>query len=226
MVSQKYITIDKNEIFNKFSLEILRKVEKQSEFNLATATKVEDNLYLIEPMQGAQSILVSNSVYKEMFSNNSFPLFPENDTPYYRYRELMNKEDFSKENMLKILSELNFNYQEDTFYADAEKFVKELSLDNKKKFFIPALYFIGEDLHKLCPNAKWDFNILYYFQPFSDVGLYYEKRNFSFYDLNLLLEDKLFNNKNIAFKRIYQKIEKKLKKDKELWWDFGNVKGD
>ena len=71
------------------------------------------------------------------------------------------------------------------------------------KFFIPTLYFIGEDLRKLCPNAEWDFNILYYFQPFSDASIYYEKRNFSFYDLNLLLEDKLLSNKNITFEYIY-----------------------
>lgn len=227
-MSQKYTTINEKEAFDEYfsQAQELRKIERQSEFNLATATKIEDDLYLIEAMQGEKSILVSKEVYEEMFSNNNFPLLPDNDTPYYRYREIMNKEDFKKENMLKILDELNFNYQKDTFYTDAEKFIKKLSLDDKMKFFIPALYFIGEDLHQLCPNAEWQFHKLYYFQPFSEAGLYYEKRQFSFYDLNLLLEDKLLNNKNISFKHIYQKVEKQLMKDKELWWDFGNIKGD
>lgn len=217
MMSQKYMIIDKSEAFNKFPLEILQKIERQDKLNLATATKVEDNLYLIEPMDGNKSILASKEVYEEMFSNNNFPLFPDNDTPYYRYRELMNKKDFTKENMLKILKELNFNYQKETFYEDAEQFVKTLSLDDKMKFFIPALYFIGEDLHILCPEAEWDFNLLYYLYPFSEAGLHYDKYNFSFYDLNIFLEDKLLKNKNIRFKDMYKRLEKKYNKEKPHW---------
>ena len=126
--------------------------------------------------------------------------------------------------MLKILNELNFNYQKDTFYADTEKFVKMLSLDDKMKFFVPALYFIGEDLHELCPDAKWQFHTLYYFQPFSGAGLYYEKYNFSFYDLNLLLEDKLLKNKSIKFRDMYKRLEKKFNKEKPNWNWFLEIK--
>ncbi|MDV3846054.1 hypothetical protein CMT92_00090 [Elizabethkingia anophelis] len=200
------------------------KFYKMSTYNESLAYYIDDNNLLVQPNVPAAvySLILSISD----FDNNKFPLLSENDTPYYRYKELMNKEKFTEENMLKILNELNFSYQKDTFYTDAEKFVKMLSLDDKMKFFIPVLYFIGEDLHKLCPNAEWQFNTLYYFQSFSEAGLYYEKRQFSFYNLNLLLENKLLNNKSITFKRIHQKIEKQLMKDKELWWDFGNVKGD
>ncbi|MFP3831372.1 hypothetical protein [Chryseobacterium sp. SIMBA_028] len=200
------------------------KFYKMSSYNESLAYYIKKDNLLVQPNVPAAEHSLIMSITD--FDSNKFPLLPENDTPYYRYRELMNKESFSKEEMLKIFNKLNFNYNEETFYPDAEKFVKTLSLDDRKKFFIPVLYFIGEDLHKLCPNAEWNFNILYYFQPFYEVGLYYEKRNFSFYDLNLLLEDKLLNNKNITFKSIYQKIEKKLIKDKELWRDFGNIKGD
>lgn len=200
------------------------KFYKMSPYNESLAYHINDDNLLVQPNVPAaeHSLIMSISD----FDNNKFPLLSENDTPYYRYRELMNKESLTKVNMLKIFEELNFNYQKDTFYADAEKFVKILSSDDSIKFFIPVLYFIGEDLHKLCPNAEWQFDILYYFQPFSEAGLYYEKRQFSFYDLNLLLEDKLLNNKSITFKHIYHKIQKKLTKDKELWLDFGNVKGD
>lgn len=200
------------------------KFYKMSPYNESIAYFIDGDNLLVQPNVPAaeHSLILSISD----FDSNKFPLLPENDTPYYRYREFMNKERFTKENMLKILNELNFNYQKNTFYTDAEKFVKMLSLDDKKKFLIPTLYFIGEDLHELCPNAEWQFHNLYYFQPFSEAGLYYEKRQFSFYDLNLLLEDKLLNNKSITFKNIYRKVEKKLMKDKELWWDFGNVKGD
>ncbi|WP_309430116.1 hypothetical protein [Chryseobacterium sp.] len=200
------------------------KFYKMSLYNESLAYYIDDNNLLVQANIPAakHSLIMSISD----FDNNKFPLLPENDTPYYRYRELMNKEGFTKVNMLKIFDELNFNYRKDTFYADAEKFVKTLSLDDKMTFLIPALYFIGEDLHRLCPNAEWQFDTLYYFQPFSEVGLYYDKRQFSFYNLNLLLEDKLLNNKSITFKSIFKRVEKQLMKDKELWWDFGNVKGD
>ncbi|MDV3846055.1 hypothetical protein CMT92_00095 [Elizabethkingia anophelis] len=206
-MSQKYTVIDKNEAFNKYPLETLQKIERQSKFNLTTATKVGDNQYLLEAMKGEKSILASKEVYEEMFSNNSFPLFPDNDPPYYRYKDLMNKESFIKENMLKILNELNFEYQKETFYADAEKLSKTLSEDDKKKLFIPMLYFIGEDLHSLCPKANWNFRTIYYFQPFNEPCLFYKDNSYSFYDLNVLLEEKLFYNKKITFKNIYKKVE-------------------
>ncbi|MCY1662607.1 hypothetical protein [Chryseobacterium sp. SL1] len=223
MAQNSFKVLTKEEEQANYNLRDL-KFHKMSSYNESIAHFIDETNLLVQPNIPAakHSLILSISD----FDNNKFPLLPENDTPYYRYREFMNKEGFTKENMLKMLNELNFNYQPETFYTDAEKFVKTLSLDDKMKFFIPTLYFIGEDLHKLCPNAEWQFNTLNYFQPFSDVGLYYEKRNFSFYDLNLLLEEKLLNNKNITFKHIYQKVEKKLMKDKELWWDFGNIKGD
>ncbi|MDC8099428.1 hypothetical protein [Chryseobacterium rhizosphaerae] len=217
MMSQKYVTMDKNEAYNKFPLETLQKIERQTQFNFATATKVEDNLYLIEPMEGKKSILASKEVYEEMFSNNSFPLFPDNDTPYYRYKELMNKEGFTKENMLKILDEINFNYQKDTFYVEAEKLLKTLSENDRKKLFIPMLYFIGEDLHGLCPKANWNFSRVYYFQPFNEPRLFYKDYSYSFYDLNVLLEEKLLKDKKITFKNIYKRVEKYYLKEKPNW---------
>lgn len=217
MMGQQYVSIGKNEIIDKFSLETLQRIERQSQFNLATATKVDDNLYLIEPMEGDTRILVSKEVYEEMFSNNSFPLLPENDTPYYRYKELMNKEDFTKANMLKMLNELNFNYQKDTFYADAEKFAKTISLDDKMKFLIPLQYFICEDFRKLCPDAEWDFTIRRYFQPFFEPSFYCEKYRFDFYDINLLLREKLFKDKKITFKNIYKRVEGNYLKEKSIW---------
>ncbi|MDC8099429.1 hypothetical protein [Chryseobacterium rhizosphaerae] len=191
------------------------KFYKTSPYNESLAYFIDENNLLVQPNVPAaeHSLILSISD----FDSNKFPLLPENDTPYYRYKELMNKEGFTKENMLKILDEVNFNYQKETFYTDAEKFVKTLSLDDKMKFFIPALYFIGEDLHKLCPNAEWQFHTLHYFQPFSDAGLYYEKRQFSFYDLNVLLEEKLLKDKKITFKNIYKRVEKYYLKEKPNW---------
>ncbi|WP_326981708.1 hypothetical protein VUJ46_15925 [Chryseobacterium sp. MYb264] len=186
-------------------MEALQIIERQSEYNLATATLVEDNLYLLEPMEGDLSILASKEVYEKMFSNNSFPLFTDNNTPYYRYKALMNKEGFIKENMLRILNELNFVYKPDTFYADAEKFVKTLSIEDKIKFIIPIQYFMGEDFRKISPEAEWEFNIRCYFQPFFEPCLYYKTYNFDFYDINLLLREKLFKDRNITFKTIIKK---------------------
>lgn len=208
-MSQKYVTINDKEAFDKYfsQSQELRKIEKQSKFNLATATKVENNLYLIEAMKGEKSILASKEVYEEMFSKNSFPLFSDNDTPYYRYRELMNKENFAKENMIKILDELGLSYNVDTFYSDSEKLSKTLSEDGKKSLFIPMLYFMGEDLHKLCPKANWNFSPVYYFQPFNEPRLFYKDNSYSFYDLNVLLEEKLLYNKKITFKSIYKRVE-------------------
>lgn len=200
------------------------KFYKMSPYNESIAYFIDEHNLLVQPnFPTAEHSLILNT---SDFDSNIFPLLSENDTPFYRHRELMNKEGFTEGNMLKILNELNFNYQKDTFYVDAEKFVKTLSVTDKKNFFIPVLYFIGEDLHKLCPNAEWQFHTLNYFEPFSEAGLYYEKRQFSFYDLNILLEDKLLKNKGITFKQVYQKVEKQLMNEKELWSDFGNVKGD
>lgn len=195
-----------------------------SPYNESLAYFIDHSSLLILPNtpEAEHSLILSVSD----FDNNKFPLLPENDTPFYRYKEFMNEESFNKENMLKLFNDLNFSYNQETFYEDAEKFVKKLSLDERKKFLIPVQYFIGEDLHKLCPNAEWEFNIRRYFQPFYEPCLYYAKRNFSFYDMNLLLRKKLFNNKKITFKNIFKRVEKQLMKDKELWWDFGNVKGD
>ncbi|MCQ4139534.1 hypothetical protein [Chryseobacterium sp. EO14] len=223
MAQNSFKVLTKEEEQANYSLRDL-KFYKMSSYNESIAHFIDENNLLVQANDSGveHSLILSISD----FDNNKFPLLPENDTPYYRYREFMNKEGFTKENMLKMLNDLNFNYQPETFYTDAEKFVKKLSLDDKMKFIIPLQYFIGEDLHKLCPNAKWSFEIRRYFQPFFEPCLYYEKRNFDFYDMNLLLREKLFNNKKITFKHIYQKVEKKLMKDKELWWDFGNVKGD
>ncbi|MCS3533125.1 hypothetical protein M2373_004552 [Chryseobacterium sp. JUb7] len=84
-----------------------------------------------------------------MFSNNSFPLLPENDTSYFRYKNWMNKESFTRDNMNTILSGLGLIYNETTFYDDAEKISKTLSKEDRKKLLIAMLYFIGEDLHKI-----------------------------------------------------------------------------
>lgn len=191
------------------------KFYKMSPYNESIAHFIDETNLLVQPNVPAaeHSLILSISD----FDSNNFPLLTENDTPYYRYKELMNKESFIKDNMLKILDELNFNYQQETFYADAEKFVKTLSLDDKIKFFIPALYFIGEDLHKLCLNAEWDFNILYYFQPFNEPVLVYDEHFYSFYDLNLLLEEKLLNGKNITFQKIYKRVEGYYLKKRAIW---------
>lgn len=214
MAQNNFKVLTKEEEQANYNLRDL-KFYKMSPYNESIAHFIDENNLLVQPNVPAaeHSLILSISD----FDNNKFPLLPENDTPYYKYKELMNKESFTKENMLKMLNVLNFNYQPETFYSDAEFFFKNLSLDDKMKFFIPALYFIGEDLHKLCPNAEWQFHNQYYFQPFSEAGLYYEKRQFSFYDLNSLLEEKLLNNSIITFKNIYRKVEKKLLKDKELW---------
>ncbi|UMQ43053.1 hypothetical protein MKS83_05020 [Chryseobacterium sp. Y16C] len=223
MIGQNKVTLLTREEEAKYDLSKL-KFYKMSSYNESIAYFIDQDNLLVQPNVPAaeHSIILSTSD----FDGNNFPLLSENDTPYYRLKDVMNEEGFTKENMMKVLQELDFSYKKDSFYDDAERFVKGLSKDDKMKFFGPALYFIGEDLHKLCPNAEWQFNTIYYFKPFAEAGLHYEKRNFSFYDLNLLLEDKLIRNKKVSFKQIYQKVEKKFMKEKELWWDFGNVKGD
>ncbi|WP_326981707.1 hypothetical protein VUJ46_15920 [Chryseobacterium sp. MYb264] len=223
MAQDNFKVLTKDEEQAKYNLRDL-KFYKMSPYNESLAYFIDDrSLLVLQNFPAAEhSLILSISD----FDHNKFPLLPENDTPYYGCKELINRENFTKENMLKILNELNFVYDEETLYMDAEKFNKKLSRNDKIKFFIPMLYFIGENLHKICPNAEWQFYTLNYFHPFCEAGLYYEKRQFSFYDLNLLLEDKLLRDKNLTFRSIYKKIQKKLLKDKELWWDFGNVKGD
>lgn len=214
MAQNNFKVLTKEEEQANYNLRDLR-FYKMSPYNESIAYVIDgDNLLVIPNVPAAEhSIILSTSD----FDSNNLPLLPENDTPYYRYRELMNKEGFTKESMLNILKELNFNYQKDTFYADAERFAKRLSIEDKIKFFIPALYFIGEDLQELCPNAEWQFHILYYFQPFAEVSLYYEKWQFSFYDLNLLLEAKLLSGKSITFKNIYKKVAGYYLKEKNIW---------
>ncbi|MGK6342466.1 hypothetical protein ACMGDK_09520 [Chryseobacterium sp. DT-3] len=223
MMSQNKVTLLTKDEEAKFDFNTL-KFYKMSPYNESIAYFIDADNLLVQPnVPAAEYSLILRT---SDFDRNIFPLLPENDTPYYRLKDVMNKEGFTKENMIKILQEFNFNYEKGSFYNDAEQFVTGLSKDDKMKFFGPVLYFIGEDLRELCPNAEWQFNTIYYFKPFAEASLYYEKRNFSFYDLNLLLEDKLIMKKKISFKQIYQKIEKKFMKEKELWWDFGNVKGD
>lgn len=214
MAQNSFKVLTKEEEQTNYNLRDL-KFYKMSSYNESIAHFIDENNLLVQPNVPAaeHSLILSISD----FDNNKFPLLPENDTPYYRYRKLINKENFTKENMLKMLDELNFNYQKDTFYKDAETFVKTLSSDDKMKFFIPTLYFIGEDLHKLCPNAEWQFYTLYYFQPFSEASLYNDKQNFGFYDLNLLLEEKLINGRKITFKKIYKKVEGYYLKKKWLY---------
>jgi hypothetical protein len=79
------------------------------------------------------------------------------------------------------------------------------------------LYFIGEDLHKLCPKANWNFSTVYYFQPFNEPRLFYKEYSHSFYDLNVLLEEKLINGRKITFEKIYKKVEGYYSKKKWLY---------
>ncbi len=131
------------------------------------------------------------------------------------YRE--SKESFVKDNMITILSDLGLSYNEATFYKDAEKLSKNLSVTDKKKLVVPMLYFIGEDLRKLCPEAEWSFNTRRYFQPFDEPILFYQDRYFTFYYINVLLENKLINEKKMTFRSIYQKVEKYYLKESWFW---------
>ncbi|MFP3802570.1 hypothetical protein, partial [Paraburkholderia sp. SIMBA_027] len=79
--------------------------------------------------------------------------------------------------------------------------------EDRKKLIVPVLYFIGEDLHRLCPEAAWRFETNWYFHPVNEPILVYEDRSYSFYDLNILLEEKLLKGKNITFKNIYKRVE-------------------
>jgi len=120
--------------------------------------------------------------------------------------------------MIGILKEIGLDYDEANFFRDAEKLAKDLSLEDRKKLIVPMLYFMGEDLKKICPKAEWSFNTRRYLQPFNEPILYYQDHFYSFYDLNILLEEKLIKNKKISFKEIYKRVEKYY--DKKSWmWD-------
>lgn len=189
-----------------------------SPYNASTALIIDENRVMIYPsITEGSSIITSKEFCDEIFSKNSFPVLPENDTPYFRYKNWMNKKDFNRENMIAILWELNLSYNKDTFYKDAEKLSKTLSDDDKKRLLIPMLFFIGEDLRKLCPEADWIFSTEYYFQPFNIPILKYEEHFFSFFYLNGLLDQKLFEGKSITFEKIYKKVEDYYNKEKWLW---------
>ncbi|MCT2409966.1 hypothetical protein NZD88_20620 [Chryseobacterium antibioticum] len=184
------------------------KDHEYSDYNGSTSLYIDENTLFVFPnIDRGSCLIISKDKYDEMFANNSFPVLPENNTSYFLYKKLMNKESFTKENMIIILKDIGLKYNEDTFYTDAEKLSKTLSDEDKKKLIVPALYFIGEDLQKLCPNAEWSFNKRWYFNPFNEPILVYEDRSYSFYDLNILLEEKLLKEKNITFKKIYKRVE-------------------
>lgn len=184
------------------------KLYKYPLYNESTALFIDDNeLFVFPNIMGGTAIIVSKDKYDKMFANNSYPLLPENDTPYFLYKDWMNEQGFVKENMIKILMDIGLPYKEETFYRDAEKLAKVLSEEDKKKLVVPMLYFIGEDLKKLCPEAEWSYNTRRYFHPFNEPILYYEDRSYSFYDLNILLEEKLLKDKNITFQKIYKRVE-------------------
>ncbi|MDC8099776.1 hypothetical protein [Chryseobacterium rhizosphaerae] len=194
------------------------KDHEYSDYNGSTSLFIDENTLFVFPnIDRGSCLIISKDKYDEMFANNSFPVLPENNTPYFLYKDLMNKEGFTKENMINILKDIGLHYNEDTFYTDAEKLSKSLSEDNKKKLIVPALYFIGEDLKNLCPNANWSFNKRWYFNPFNEPFLFYEDHFFSFYYLNVLLERKLLEEKKMTFKSIYKKVEKYYLKEKWKW---------
>lgn len=189
-----------------------------SSYNQSTAQIIDQNKVLIYPnLNSGRCLITSKAVCDEMFAKNTFPVLPENDTPYFRYKKWMNKEDFNRENMIAILWDFKLSYNKDTFYNDAEKLSKTLSDNDKKKLLIPMLFFIGEDLRKLCPEADWTFSTEYYFQPFNVPILYYEEHFFTFFYLNGLLDQKLLEGKAITFKRIYKKVEDYYNKEKWFW---------
>lgn len=190
-----------------------------SPFNASTALFIDENRVLISPnLHDGRCLLTTKSVCEEMFSENSFPVLPENDTAYFRYNKWMNKEGFNIENMNYILNELGLTYHKETIYNDAEKIVKILSAEDRKKLLITMLYFIGEDLKQLCPESEWSFNTRYYLQPFNEPILFYEEHFYSFYDLNILLDQKLIEGKSITFKKIHDRVEGYFLKEKKLWY--------
>lgn len=213
---KNYKVITANEIL-KYDV-VNMKDYNYSAYNGSTALAIDESKILIYPnIPEGSSLVTSKAICDEMFSKNAFPVLPENDTPYFRYQNWMNKEKFNRENMIALLWELDLGYKEDTFYDDAEKLAKKISEDDRKKLFLVMLYFIGEDLHKICPKADWSFSTQYYFQPFDVPILFYEEHFFSFFYLNGLLEQKLFESKNITFKNIYKKVEEYYIKESRFW---------
>lgn len=179
-----------------------------SDYNGSTSLYIDDDTLFVFPnIDRGSCLVISKDKYEEMFKNNSYPVLPENNTPYFLYRNMMNKDRFTKENMVNILKVIGLDYNENTFYTDTEKLVKTLSEEDRKKLIVPVLYFIGEDLNKVCPYAHWRFETNWYFHPVNEPILVYEDRSFSFYDLNILLEEKLLKGKNITFKKIYKRVE-------------------
>jgi hypothetical protein len=194
------------------------KDHEYSDYNGSTSLYIDDKTLFVFPnIDRGSCIIISKDKYEEMFKNNSYPVLSENDTPYFLYKDLMNKEGFTKENMSKILKDIGLDYDEETFYSDAEKLSKTLSQEDKKKLIVPSLYFIGENLHKLCPEADWKFSKRWYFHPFNEPILVYQDRSFSFYYLNVLLERKLLEGKKMTFKSIYKKVE-------EYYMKYFNIK--
>jgi len=215
-IDKQYEVVSRDEALN-YDVRNMKEY-KYSEYNGSTSLFIDENkLYIFPNIGDGSSIIMSKDNYDKMFLNNSYPVLPENDTPYFRCKNWMNKENFNRENMIAILWELNLSYNKDTFYDDAEKLSKTLSEDDKKKLMIPMLFFIGEDLRKLCPEADWIFNKEYYFQPFNVPILYYEEHFFTFFYLNGLLDQKLFEGKAITFKKIYKKVEDYYNKEKWFW---------
>jgi hypothetical protein len=179
-----------------------------SDYNCSTSLFIDDNTLFVFPgIDRGSCLIISKDKYDEIFKNNSYPVLPENNTPYFLYKDLMNKENFTWENMTKILKNFGLDYNEETFYNDIEKISKTLSEEDKKKLVVPVLYFIGEDLRKLCSDAQWRFETSWYFLPFNEPILVYQDHSFSFYYLNVLLERKLLEGKKMTFKSIYKKVE-------------------
>jgi len=221
MCAQKIISKDYEIVSFEESLKYnLRSMKRYnySQYNGSTSLVINDNkLFVFPNIERGSSIILSKDKYDEMFKHNSYPVLPENNTAYFLFKNLMNKESFVKDNMITILSDLGLSYNEATFYKDAEKLSKNLSVTDKKKLVVPMLYFIGEDLRKLCPEAEWSFNTRRYFQPFDEPILFYQDRYFTFYYINVLLENKLINEKKMTFRSIYQKVEKYYLKESWFW---------
>lgn len=221
MCAQKIITKDYEIVSFEESLKYdLRNMKRYnySQYNGSTSLVINDNkLFVFPNIERGRSIILSKDKYYEMFKHNSYPVLPENNTAYFLFKNLMNKESFVKDNMINILSDLGLSYNEATFYKDAEKLSKNLSAIDKKKLIVPMLYFIGEDLRKFCPQAKWSFSTRRYFQPFDEPILFYQDRYFTFYYINVLLENKLINEKKMTFRSIYQKVEKNYLKESWFW---------
>ncbi|QIH34483.1 hypothetical protein [Sphingobacterium sp. DR205] len=214
--SKEYKVVTEEER-SKYNLKNMKEYRYPA-YNESTSLFIDENtLYVFPNIMGGSAIIVSKENYDKMYADNSYPLLPENDTPYLLYKDLMNIDGFVKENMIKILKDLGLQYNEETFYKDAEKLSKVLSEEDKKKLVVPMLFLIGEDLHKLCPEAEWNFETKRFFHPFNEPILFYQDRYFSFYYLNVLLERKLIENKKMTFKSIYSKVEKYYVKESWFW---------